>query len=380
MMNTVLITQLDEHNEVNIIITEKLKPKEIIFLYKENENDLMNSIIKYYEKNFIDIKIKKVNMSEGDIDKLINICDQVKLNNDVTINLTGGSRINSLILLNIANKYLFKYIYLDVLNKKIYNLDKSIEVKSIDFSDLNLNEIITSTGGIILQDSTNFSDKKDLIILSKHIYNNLNIWHKYKNRLYDSNVFIHNDEIDNILININSLDNDEKSLLNNILKKLKEIKSVDYLNIDENRIKVFFKNTYIKSFIFKSGTWLEIVTKNLINDIKEIDEVKNGVMFLWNDKSKVVRNELDVIAMKDCIPICISCKDSDKYNEDTLNELKVYSEKIGGENAFKILVATKEPVKNSVKIRAKEMGINIIIFNGNEEKFKNNIINIIKSK
>lgn len=380
MISTVLITQLDEHNEVNIIITEKLKPKEIIFLYKENENDLMNSIIKYYEKNFIDINIKKVNIVEGDMDKLINICNEVKLNGNVIINLTGGSRINSLILLNIANKYLFKYIYLDLLNKKIYNLDKSIEIKSIDFSDLNLNEIITATGGIILQDSTNFSDKKDLIILSKYIYKNLNIWHKYKNRLYDSNVFIHNDDIDNILINMNVLDNDERHLLKLILKKLKEIKSIDYLNIDENSIKVLFKNNYIKSFIFKSGTWLEIVTKNLINDIKEIDEVKNGVMFLWNDKSKVVRNELDVIAMKDCIPICISCKDSDKYNEDTLNELKVYSEKIGGENAFKILVATKEPVKNSVKIRAKEMGINIIIFDGNEEKFKNNIINIIKSK
>ena len=69
-----------------------------------------------------------------------------------------------------------------------------------------------------------------------------------------------------------------------------------------------------------------------------------------------------------------------QYNEDTLNELKVYSEKIGGENAFKILVATKEPVKNSVKIRAKEMGINIIVFDGDENKFKKNIINIIKSK
>lgn len=379
MMNTVLITQLDEHNEVNIIITEKLRPREVIFLYRENEDNLMNSITKYYEKNFKDIKIKKVNINEGDIDKLISICNEVKLNNEVIINLTGGSRINSLILLNIAKEYLFKYIYLDILNKKIYNLNKSIEVKEIDFSDLNLNEIITSTGGVILQDSTSFSDKKDLIILSKYIYKNLSLWHKYKNRLYDSNVFIHNDEIDNILININSLDNDEKNLLNIILKKLKEIKSVDYLSIDENRIKVFFKNTYIKSFIFKSGTWLEIVTKNLINDIKEIDEVKSGVMFLWNDKSKIVRNELDVIAMKDCIPICISCKDSDKYNEDTLNELEVYSEKIGGENAFKILVATKEPIKNSVKIRAKEMGINIIIFDGNEEKFRNNIINIIKN-
>ena len=103
-------------------------------------------------------------------------------------------------------------------------------------------------------------------------------------------------------------------------------------------------------------------------------------MFLWNDKSKIVKNELDVIAMKDCIPICISCKDSDKYNEDTLNELAIYSEKIGGENVFKILVATKEPIKNAVKVRAKEMGINIIVFDGDENKFKKNIINIIKSK
>ncbi len=96
-------------------------------------------------------------------------------------------------------------------------------------------------------------------------------------------------------------------------------------------------------------------------------------MFLWNDNSKIVRNEVDVIAVKDSIPICISCKDSDKYNEDALNELDVYSKQIGGENAYKILVATKEPIKLAVKDRAKEMGISLIIFDGNEEKFKNNI-------
>ena len=100
-------------------------------------------------------------------------------------------------------------------------------------------------------------------------------------------------------------------------------------------------------------------------------------MFLWNDKSKVVRNELDVVAVKDSIVICISCKDSDKYNENTLNELDVYSNKIGGKNVYKILVATKEPIKPSVKDRAKEMGISIIIFDGKEEKFKNQIKKVI---
>lgn len=380
MMSTVLITQLDEHNEANIIITEKFKPKEIIFLYRKNEDNLMNSISKYYEKNFTNIRLKKISIIEGDINNLLNICNEAKRNNDVIINLTGGSRINSLILFDISKEYSFKSIYLDVLNKKLYNVNESIEVQTITFNDLKLDEIIISTGGVILQDSTDFSNKEDLILLSKYIYKNLSIWHKYKNKLYDGSIFIHNYNSDNILINTITLDKYERELLKNILKKLKEIKSIDYSNIDENKIEVVFKNDYIKSFLFKSGTWLEIITKNLINEIKEIDEVKNGVMFLWNDKSKIVKNELDVIAMKDCIPICISCKDSDKYNEDTLNELAIYSEKIGGENVFKILVATKEPIKNAVKVRAKEMGINIIVFDGDENKFKKNIINIIKSK
>ncbi|ETJ28948.1 hypothetical protein Q604_UNBC16505G0001, partial [human gut metagenome] len=32
-----------------------------------------------------------------------------------------------------------------------------------------------------------------------------------------------------------------------------------------------------------------------------------------------VRNELDVLAVKDSVFICISCKDSEKYDEDALN-------------------------------------------------------------
>ena len=151
---------------------------------------------------------------------------------------------------------------------------------------------------------------------------------------------------------------------------------VNYNKVD-NVIKVSFNNEYLKSFIFKSGTWLEIVTNNLISEIKEIDEVKSGLMFFWNDKSKRVRNEVDVVAVKDSVVICISCKDSDKYNENALNELDVYSSKIGGKNVYKILVATKEPLKASVTQRAKEMGISLVIFDGNEEKFKKKIQGII---
>ena len=374
----ILINQLDSHNEANIIITQKFNPKKVIYLYKKEEKELMESINKYYKKNFSNIILENIYINEGDTDKLLKICTQ-DMSVDTLINLTGGSRINSLILFNISKENLIKSIYLDVINKKIFIFNKKIEINIIEFDDLNLEKIIKSTGGDVLQDSTDFSNKKDLIILSQYIYKNLEIWHAYKQRLYDSTVFKHDyNRNDIVVINTIDLDNKEVNLLNKILFKIKEMNGIDYIKEKDNEIKVIFKNNYLKSFIFKSGTWLEIVTKNLIDEIKDIDEVRSGVMFLWNDKSKIVRNEVDVIAMKDCIPICVSCKDSDKYNEDTLNELDVYSEKIGGKNTFKILVATKEPIKNAVKIRAKEMGINIIIFDGNEDKFKDSIKNIIK--
>ena len=203
----------------------------------------------------------------------------------------------------------------------------------------------------------------------------------YKQKLYDPNIFIHYAEDSQIIdINLELLNKEEKDILNKVLIYLKKIGGIDYSN-EKEKIRVFFKNKYLKSFIFKSGTWLEVATNNIINEIEEIDEVRSGVIFLWSDKSKVVRNELDVVAVKDSVAICISCKDSDKYNENALNELDVYSNKIGGRNVYKILVATKEPIKLSVRDRAKEMGISLIIFDGNEEKFKRQIKEAIsKSK
>jgi Holliday junction resolvase len=93
-----------------------------------------------------------------------------------------------------------------------------------------------------------------------------------------------------------------------------------------------------------------------------------------------VRNELDVVSIKDSILICISCKDSEKYDEDSLNELQVYSERLGGENAIKILVATRPPLKEIIAHRAKEMGIYLVIIDNDISKFKNKLAEIINKE
>jgi len=225
-------------------------------------------------------------------------------------------------------------------------------------------------------DSSEISNDENIVEISNIIYNNLPLWHKYKQRLYDNNLFIHDNIDENkMTINLNLAHEDEKDIIYNSLKYLRKNNMIGYEKL-ENTIEIIFINENIKGFIFKSGTWLEILIDTIINEIEDIDQVKNGVVFMW--KNEKTTNELDVVAVKDSNLICISCKDSEKYDEDALNELDLYSEKIGGKGVKKILVATKEPFKKSIKERAKLMGINLIIANGDKTVLKKQLYNVIK--
>lgn len=373
----VLINQLEEHNEGSVLATKKFNPEEVIFLYEEKNQSILEAIKKYYEDNFPKVKFNEVKVKEGEVEKLEEIIRNNE-NRNILVNLTGGSKVNSLILSNICANKGVRSIYMNIKEKILYIIDKNIRVMKEEYEDLELSSLLSASGKEIVYDSGELFSNKNLKYITKKIYTNLELWHKYKQRLYDVNVFIHNEEDSNkMIIKTKLLNKDEKSILDKILLKLKEIQEIDFRNIDENDIEVKFNNDYLKPFIFKIGTWLEFATKTIISEIEEIDEVKSGVVFLWNHSNSNIKNEVDVVLVKDSVVTCISCKDSDKYNEDALNELKVYASKVGGKDANKILVATKEPIKNTVRERAREMNINLVIFDGNEERFKKEIKKLI---
>lgn len=374
----VLINQLGEHNESNILATKNLSPKKVIFIYEDKDKGLCENIQKYYLENFRNILFEKIEINEGEIEKVIELVTMYK-NKETIVNLTCGSKLNTIVLAKVSGDNKLKSIFIDIKNKRSYLIDEKVRELELEYEDMVLDEIVKAFGGEIINESSILSEKEELKYLTRKISKNLILWHKYKQKLYDGNIFNHDYE-DSTKVNINTsfLEEEEKSLLDKVLIKLKELKGINYIKDKDNLIKVEFNNKYLKSFIFKSGTWLEIATNRMISEIKEIDEVKSGVIFLWNDKKQDLKNEVDVLAIKDSIVICISCKDSNKYDEDALNELDVYGTQLGGEKVFKILVATKEPLKALVKTRAKEMGINIVIFDGDENKFKETIRRIIE--
>ena len=374
-----IITILDEHNESSILLAEKLKPKEIIYLYKKDEElKVLNSLRQFYLNKFPNCNFSDEKLGKDTISSIEEIIKRMKSKN-TAICLNQGNKKDILIMYTLALKHNIDGFFLDIPKEELLKLNlESVQCEKCNFVDLDVEDIIDSIGASIVVDSTEISEINIIETMTNYIASNLDLWKKYKIRLSDNSVFIHDESNPrNIKIDKELLSREEVMLLDKILNFLEKNGQIKVKEL-EQCLKVTFQNEFIKGFIFKSGTWLEVLTKNIIEEIKSIDDIKSGLLFLWNDKESRVKNELDVVAIKDSVLICVSCKDSKKYDEVALNELNVYSEQLGGENVIKILVATQPPIKSSISKRAKEMGINLVVFDGNKKAFKEELEKIIK--
>ncbi|MCX0416998.1 Card1-like endonuclease domain-containing protein [Clostridium perfringens] len=374
-----IITILDEHNESSILLAEKLKPKEIIYLYKKDEElKVLNSLRQFYLNKFPNCNFSDEKLGKDTISSIEEVIKRMKSKN-TAICLNQGNKKDILIMYTLALKHNIDGFFLDIPKEELLKLNlESVKCEKCNFVDLDVEDIIDSIGASIVVDSTEISEINIIETMTNYIADNLDLWKKYKIRLSDNSVFIHDESNPrSIKIDKELLSREEVMLLDKILNFLEKNGQIKVKEL-EQCLKVTFQNEFIKGFIFKSGTWLEVLTKNIIEEIKSIDDIKSGLLFLWNDKESRVKNELDVVAIKDSVLICVSCKDSKKYDEVALNELNVYSEQLGGENVIKILVATYTPIKSSISKRAKEMGINLVVFDGNKKAFKEELEKIIK--
>ncbi|MGG7096659.1 Card1-like endonuclease domain-containing protein [Clostridium sardiniense] len=372
MKEGTLLTVFNNHNESGIILAKKYKFENIIVAEcNVHKDEVFDNLVEIYKESNNDSKIEIV---KDDIDSII---DRFKgKESRLIINLTLDDTLKALKLLYKCKELNIDGVYIDIPRKKEYWFKKNLNILEEELVDLDIEEIFKSNGNNIISHECRLTNDNQILDFAKIIYENMDIWHKYKQRLYDTEIFSHdytNQKI--VTINKEKLCDEEKTILFKVISSLKKLNLID---VEEDKsIKVTFLNDYLKGFIFKSGTWLEILTESIVKEINSIDDVKSGVVFMWNELHGNIKNELDVVAIKDSVMVCISCKDSAKYDENTLNELKVYSDRIGGENSKKILIATKKPNKSSVIDRAREMGIHLVVLDKDINIFKKTLENII---
>ena len=372
----ILINFVGNNNEESVLCTEYMKPKEAVFIYKDN--DKIENLKKYFMHTYPNIIFTGIKM---DNNRKINEIIGKYMGKNVIIDISAADKSVSLEVLYEAFKRRIEVVFMDINKKELTKFGESqIEKIKVNLADIDINEIMKTLGAKILLESTEIGEEEIVSRLTMLIAGNMKQWNEIRPVITDNTTLIHyEDDPYKIGIKMEKLNKNQKRIVLDTIDLLQKYKQINCMrNSDDIEIK--FLNNFIKGFIFKTGSWFEVFTKMVVEEIDFIDDVKSGMMFLWDKNQRKIKNEIDVVAIKDGVLICISCKDSSKYDENALNELNVYAEKIGGENAVKILTATKMPSKISIIDRAAEMGIDIIVYNGNKNDFKEAIRDCILKK
>lgn len=154
---------------------------------------------------------------------------------------------------------------------------------------------------------------------------------------------------------------------------LEALKTEGLLSISESEesLSLGFKNETIKCCLTKAGQVLEFKIAGHLLSLEEdgkqlYKDVRVGILIDWDTQAADLfrtQNEIDIIAIKDAIPIFISCKNG-AIEAEELYKLNSVAERFGGKYVKKVLIATeleKLGAKTEhLRARAADMGIRLL--------------------
>lgn len=245
-----------------------------------------------------------------------------------------------------------------------------------DSTNIDISDYILSRGGIITSDTTILFGHQRMIDFLDYIESNFRNYTKLFRRNQSSGGF-HKSYPDNknkLILLPDLLNNHEKKILDDFLTFMRNHDIIKINQRLKSRIIISFKHKSYKSYLLKTGTWLEHRCYELMKEAG-CDEVEASLSFLW-DKKRKAGNEIDVVALKDNQLVVISCKDRKQIDPHFINELYTNAIHLGNEAAIKILFTTARPSKGLLD-KAKEFGIHIITYEFNRDETLHQIKKIL---
>lgn len=372
-----LINIVGTYNHYSILAAFNLKPEKIVFLRaKEDWENYVNTKACIEERQpgvcFEEYVLKEESPLELEV--FFRQYDR----EDTVLNLSGGSKLMGLLCFQAIQGSKITGIYIDNDRDRILKLNKELEVLKPINAELKVEDIICSTGAEIIKNSTAIYEKKEFKELVEYMIEDYDMWKLVKDILRHSH-FVKQFVMQPLYIEIMSrkLSYIQMKALEKFLKELANRKLIVNFTFYYDHIEFTFADRESKSFVMTTGCWLEALTYRSIRETKEVEDAISGMLFVWAEELEV-HNELDVVAAVDSHLVCISCKDTANYDVEELNELEVYAEHLGGRKVTKILVSTHLPERGEMICqRAEEMGIHLVIFDGDWKNFKNELHRLI---
>lgn len=390
-MNNVLIEFFDQDYLENIIASFDGSFDKVIFFYESQNEEIVKESSKYL-KMFLE-QSKKMSVEFRMIEpfnysSVISAFDQLPAENtQYVFDTTGGSNF----FIAVAGHYA---AYLPQENEiRIYDINKQLchsnsEEKSrkITLPKLKVEEVIKIHNASVIKEPDSLirhtiSDA-DLKILER-------LWKLASRAPAQWNRFIQSARIMHPSKKINGKNvvkirdtvlNDDRECHDTVINRLKGYGFVKHAHkksgenntgAEEITYELFIPDSI--SYVFKkAGNLLEMYTYAAADRCGCFNDVVTGVYLDWdtekNKSNDETTNEIDVIATAGCIPIVISCKNTNIVKE-YLYELETVANHYCGKYSRKVIVTSAKTLP-AVRNRANDMGITVID-NLAETGFKN---------
>ena len=408
----------DKVSVVNIAACLTYVPERVVMIGTKKK--LIEKYIKRYEKIFSDrgynIEFIPRSVSGNNIDHAVSILQEtVDKYDDCVFDITGGEEILNMALGIVLKNNPEKNIQIHKFNLNtnlLYDCDRDGNTVYREAPSLTVEENVRSYGGDILyggvyDDETyrwtsedGFTD--DVRLMWDICKDDPGTWNVQLGVLEAvERVGKKSDDGLEITARVSAVraylrkNNGIYKIIRGLLNALVEKGLLTHFECDESDIFVGFKNPQVRRCLTTAGTILEVKTYFAAMSIKNDDgtpyfgDALAGVLIDWDGsfhdekKEKIydTENEIDVLAMRNLIPLFISCKNgSVKANE--LYKLKTVAHTFGGEYGKMALVATSIPEKGDdvayLRQRASDMGITLIedVRNMTDEELARRLKNI----
>ncbi|GEM_PF-599607 len=150
---------------------------------------------------------------------------------------------------------------------------------------------------------------------------------------------------------------------NRILKELERVGAISELHVNREQVRFKVKNLLILEQLKLQGSWLEQFCYINCVEMGYFDDVKMSVVIDADgplEDFAQIQNEIDLICVKGIRPIFISCK-SGIPPAVALSEIKLLSQKFGGETAKTVLVTAANPSSQNPSIYKRAMELDIFM-------------------
>ena len=383
-----LIEFYDKTKLENIAGALLLRADKLIFI-GDNQKAITKSIPVYQnllEKRNINTEICYKTVNKNNLSVIV---EQLSLiveeNDDCVFDLTGGEDLYLVALGILMEKYpdRIQCHRFNFKNSTITDCDADGNVAKAELFDISIEENILLYGGRITFDENSVSfvfdndfnlDVEKIWTISKEDQKR---WNSASGTIGDILKLCNKSSGLDVRFEKVLAENEINRTGNNyglndyFLKRLEENELIHSLALGDE-ISFSFKNESVKNALSTPGKMLEIAVASKLAALtddegkKFYNDVKVGVLIDWDntetDEAPTL-NEIDVLAMKDAIPVFISCK-SGLFDNDELYKLKTVASRFGDDYAKCVLVATSmermECKEKFIRNRADDMKIRII--------------------